>query len=155
MPAVTNIPDYISDDFSLYLENMSSLADPENPDLLTNYLSTLFEQLKAMPLIFNGMVDQLAMAIATKVRVDSKKLEKIDLSHEPTWSEVKPFVGVHADARACITEIMADAEQDLKIAILLIHFYNRYDDTPLKVVDDEENNAHHEYNEYDDYDENY
>jgi hypothetical protein len=34
MQAETNLPDYLSDDFSMYLENMNSLADPENPDLL-------------------------------------------------------------------------------------------------------------------------
>ena len=46
MPSEKNLPDYLADDFSLYLENMTSLADPENPDLLSNYLSNLFEQLK-------------------------------------------------------------------------------------------------------------
>ena len=122
----TKIPEYLSDDFSMYLENMSSLADPVNPDLLDNYLLNLFAQLKQMPLLFNGMVDQLAMAISTKVRIDSKNLAKLTLSQKPSWSEVKPFVGVHADARECITKIMTHAEDDLKIAILLIHFYNSF-----------------------------
>ncbi len=154
MQVDTKLPEYLNDDFSMYLENMNSLADPENPDLLANYLLNLFEQLKEMPLLFSGMVDQLAMAISTKVRVDSKKLAKVDLSIEPSWSEIKPFVGVHADARACITEIMADAEQDLKTAILLIHFYNSYDSTPLK---DEEENESEQLEDYElnDYDENY
>lgn len=147
------VPDYLSDDFSMYLENMTSLADPENPDLLANYLLNLFEQLKQMPLLFNGMVDQLAMAISTKVRVDSKNLAKIIQTQELSWSEVKPFVGVHADARACITEIMTHAEDDLKTAILLIHFYNCYDATPLKAEESEDE----PYDDYgsEDYDENY
>lgn len=132
-----SVPDYLSGDFSMYLENMTSYADPENPDLLSNYLTKLFEQLKQMPLLFNGMVDQLAMAISTKVRIDSENLAKIVFTKEPSWGDVKPFVGVHADARACITEIMTHAEQDLKKAILLIHFYNRYDTTPLKAEADE------------------
>jgi len=151
-----SLPDYLADDFSLYLENMSSLDDPENPDLLSNYLSNLFEQLKTMPLLFNGMVDQLAMAISTKIRIDSKNLTKIDLTQEPSWAEIKPFVGVHADARACITEIMTQAEDDLKIAILLIHFYNGYDATPLKAEEDEQLDGY-DSNEYEsnDYDENY
>ena len=152
MQPEASIPDYLTDDFSLYLENMTSLADPENPDLLSNYLSNLFEQLKAMPLLFSGMVDQLAMAISTKVRIDSKNLSKIELSEEPDWQDVKTFVGVHADARSCITEIMTHAEQDLKTAILLIHFYNGYDATPLKIEEEHDQLDDYETN---DYDENY
>jgi hypothetical protein len=153
MQPETNLPDYLTDDFSMYLENMTSLADPENPDLLSNYLLNLFEQLKAVPLLFTGMVDQLAMAISSKIRIDSKNLAKIELNHEPSWSEVKPFVGVHADARGCITEIMNHAEQDLKTAVLLIHFYNGYDTTPLKA--EEEDYAQVDEDESNDYDENY
>ena len=156
MQTQVSIPEYLSGDFSMYLENMTSLADPENPDLLTNYLSNLFKQLQEMPLLFTGMPDQLAMAITTKVRIDSKSLAKIELSEEPTWADVKAFVRVHADARACITEIMENAEQDLKTAILLIHFYNGYDATPLKAEenDDDDDYGSNGY-ESDDYDENY
>jgi len=153
MPPEKNVPDYLSDDFSLYLENMFSLADPENPDLLANYLANLFKQLQNMPLLFTGMIDQLAMAISTKVRLDSKNLAKVALSTETSWQEIKPFVGVHADARACITEIMTHAEQDLKNAILLIHFYNGYDATPLKAEEDE--HVQRDDYEINDYDENY
>ena len=148
-----NIPDYLTDDFSMYLENMTSLTDPENPELLSIYLDNLFVQLQAMPSLFTGMVDQLAMAITTKIRIDSKNLALVDLSNEPSWAEVKPFVGVHADARACISEMMNDCEQDLKIAVLVIHFYNRYDATPLKAVADD----YEQVDDYssDDFDENY
>ncbi len=152
MQPETSIPDYLSEEFFLYLENVTSLADPENPDLLSNYLTNLFKQLKQMPLLFNGMVDQLAMAISTKVRIDSKGLSKIELTNEPSWEDIKPFIGVHADARACVTEIMTHAEQDLKTAVLLIHFYNGYDAKPLKAVDDEQDNG---YGPDEDYDENY
>ncbi|MFT6899664.1 MAG: hypothetical protein ACJA13_004105 [Paraglaciecola sp.] len=147
-----SLPDYLSNDFSMYLENMTSYTDPENPDLLANYLANLFEQLKQMPLLFNGMVDQLAMAITTKIRIDSENLAKIVLTQEPSWDEIKPFVGVHADARACITEIMTHAEQDLKTAVLLIHFYNGYDATPLKAeADEDEQVDDYETNGYDDH----
>jgi hypothetical protein len=152
MQSEKKLPDYLTDDFSMYLENMTSLSDPENPDLLSNYLTNLFDQLKQMPLLFSGMVDQLAMAISTKIRIDSKNLAEIDFANEPTWAEVKPFVGVHADARGCITEIMTHAEQDLKTAVLLIHFYERYDATPLKAEVDEYAQVDDDTN---DYDENY
>lgn len=147
-----NIPSYLTDVFSMYLENMSSLDDPENPSMLSNYLAGLFEQLKDEPLLFDGMVDQLAMAISVKVRVDSKSLAFLDLSNEPTWGDVKACVGVHADARPAITQIMHSAEQDLKMAILVIHFYSHYDSTPIKEdnTEDEDN-----YLLSDDYDENY
>lgn len=153
MQSDKNIPDYLTDDFSMYLENMDSLTDPENPELLSIYLTNLFEQLKATPLLFSGMVDQLAMAITTKIRIDSKNLALIDLAEEPSWADVKPFVGVHADARACITELMQHAEQDLKTAVLIIHFYNRYDATPLKAEADDFDQV----DDYasDDFDENY
>tara|TARA_R110001592_G_scaffold140651_2_gene361693 strand:- start:3 stop:464 length:462 start_codon:yes stop_codon:yes gene_type:complete len=153
MQSEISVPEYLTDDFALYLENMTSLADPENPDLLSNYLSNLFAQLKIMPLLFNGMVDQLAMAVSTKIKIDSKSLTKIELTEEPSWAEVKPFVGVHADARDCVTEIMTHAEHDLKTAVLLIHFYNGYDATPLKAQEDEHDQL--DDNEFNDYDENY
>lgn len=156
METQVSIPDYLSNDFSMYLENMTSLADPENPDLLNSYLSNLFQQLQEMPLIFAGMPDQLAMAISTKVRVNSKSLAKENLSQEPSWPDVKVFVGVHADARACITKIMNNAEQDLKTAILLIHFYSSYDATPLKgETDDQYDDFSSNDYDADDYDENY
>jgi hypothetical protein len=106
-----------------------------------------------MPLLFSGMVDQLAMAITTKVRIDSKGLTKMGLSSEPTWSDVKPFVGVHADARTCISEIMNNAEDDLKTAVLLIHFYHSYDATPV-ISNDEEDEPVDDYGS-NDYDDNY
>jgi len=156
MKTQVNIPEYLNGDFSMYLENMTSLADPENPDLLSNYLSNLFKQLQEMPLIFAGMPDQLAMAISTKVRIDNENLAKINLTQDPSWAEVKSFVGVHADARACITEIMNNAEQDLKTAILLIHFYSNYDATPLKAeADDQDDDYSSADYGADDYDENY
>ena len=127
----TPIPSYLSDDFSMYLENMESLTDPENPDLLTNYLKVLSAQLATDSSVFNGMVDQLAMAITRSVRIDSENLAKVDVSQQPAWADIKPFVGVHADARATITQLMAHSEHDLKTAVLLIHFYNTYDATPL------------------------
>jgi len=156
MQTVISIPDYLTDNFSLYLENMDSLADPENPDLLSNYLSSLFEQLKASPLIFEGMVDQLAMAISTKIKIDTENLTKLSLANEPAWSEVKPCIGVHNDARACITEIMTHAENDLKTAVLLIYFYNSYDAKPIKdnEADDTANEDSYS-NDDSDYDENY
>ncbi|MFT4994271.1 MAG: hypothetical protein ACI965_001294 [Paraglaciecola sp.] len=137
MQIEASLPDYLYGDFSMFLENMTSYEDPEHPELLANYLASLFEQLKKMPLLFNGMVDQLAMAISTKIRIDSENLAKILLTAEPSWDQVKPFVGVHADARDCITEIMTHAQQDLKTAVLLIHFYKDYDATPLKAEAEE------------------
>ena len=127
----TLIPSYLSDDFSMYLENMESLTDPENPDLLTNYLKVLSAQLALNSSVFDGLVDQLAMAITRSVRIDSENLAKVDVSQQPAWADIKPFVGVHADARATITQLMNHSEHELKTAVLLIHFYNTYDATPL------------------------
>jgi hypothetical protein len=127
----TLIPSYLSDDFSMYLENMESLTDPENPDLLTNYLKVLSAQLASNSSVFNGLVDQLAMAITRSVRIDSENLAKVDVTQQPAWADIKPFVGVHADARATITQLMNHSENELKTAVLLIHFYNTYDATPL------------------------
>jgi len=127
----TAIPAYLADDFSMYLENMESLNDPENPDLLTNYLKVLSAQLASNSSVFTGLVDQLAMAITRSVRIDSKNLAKLDVTEQPQWADIKPFVGVHADARATITQLMEHSEDDLKTAVLIVHFYNTYDATPL------------------------
>lgn len=135
----------------MYLENMDSLADPEKPELLTNYLIALFKQLEKNSSLFSGMVDQLAMAITRGVRIDSKKLALIDLNHEPEWDDVKPCIGVHPDARTTITEIMEHSEQDLKIAVLLIHFYNTYDPTPMKEdIEDESDDNDYDSDSYND-----
>lgn len=127
----TAIPAYLADEFSMYLENMDSLTDPENPDLLTNYLKVLQAQLATNSSIFTGLVDQLAMAITRSIRINSEKLSKVNLTQQPLWADVKPFVGVHANARATITQLMQHSEDDLKMAVLLVHFYNTYDATPL------------------------
>ncbi|GAA0817083.1 hypothetical protein GCM10009111_17830 [Colwellia asteriadis] len=149
----TTIPDYLSEDFFLYLENMESLTDPENPDLLSNYLKVLASQLSQDSSIFTGLIDQLAMAINPSIRINSKELAKLDLNQEPNWSDVKPFVGVHANARATITELMNHSEQALKTAVLLNHFYNSYDATPLASLKDEDESEYDTYS--DDYDEQY
>ncbi|WP_289031240.1 hypothetical protein [uncultured Paraglaciecola sp.] len=145
----TPIPAYLADEFSMYLENMESLNDPENPDLLRNYLKTLQKQLASNSAIFTGLVDQLAMAITLSVRINSEKLAKVDLTQSPLWADVKPFVGVHADARATITQLMEHSEDDLKTAILLIHLYNTYDSTPLpEEVEVDDNDVNESYNTY-------
>ncbi len=117
MQSETLIPDYLTDDFSMYLENMESLTDPENPDLLANYLKVLSAQLALNSSTFNGLVDQLAMAITRSVRIDSKNLAMLDVSQQPVWSDIKPFVAVHADARATITQLMNHSEHELKTAV--------------------------------------
>ncbi|WP_133471247.1 hypothetical protein [Paraglaciecola marina] len=145
----TPIPAYLADEFSMYLENMESLNDPENPDLLRNYLKTLQKQLASNSAIFTGLVDQLAMAITLSVRINSEKLAKVDLTQSPLWADVKPFVGVHADARTTITQLMEHSEDDLKTAILLIHLYNTYDSTPLpEEVEVDDNDVNESYNTY-------
>ncbi|MFT2091959.1 hypothetical protein [Paraglaciecola sp. 2405UD69-4] len=133
----------------MYLENMESLSDPENPDLLRNYLKVLQTQLASDSAVFSGLVDQLAMAITLSVRIDSEKLAKLDLSQQPLWSDVKPFVGVHANARETITQLMNHSEDDLKTAILLIHLYNTYDSTPLpEEVEADESDINDTYETY-------
>jgi hypothetical protein len=154
MQSDTSIPAYLADDFSMYLENMQSLTDPENPDLLANYLKVLTQQLAADSKIFKGLVDQLAMAMTRSLRIDSKNLALLNLAHNPPWQEIKPYVGVHADARATITDLMTHSEQDLKTAVLLIHFYNIYDATPLPADEYAQEDTNQVY-DGDDYDEQY
>jgi hypothetical protein len=152
MQTNSKIPDYIADDFSLYLENMESLTDPENPELLSNYLNVLSSQLADDSAIFSGLNDQLAMAINASIRINIKTLVNVDLTNEPEWADIKPHVGVHANARATITELMTHSEQALKIAVLLVHFYNIYDATPLgeEVSDDEYESNNDDFDHYED-----
>jgi hypothetical protein len=79
----------------------------------------------------------LAMAITRSVRIDSKNLAMLDVSQQPAWADIKPFVAVHADARATITQLMEHSEHELKTAVLIIHFYNTYDATPLPPLPEE------------------
>ena len=156
VPQDVKIPAYLTDDFFFYLENMKSLSDPENPELLNNYLTVLSQQFAQDSSIFTGLLDQLAMAITPSIRINSKELVKIDLSAEPNWADVKPYVGVHANARATITELMSHSEQELKMAVLLNHFYSIYDATPLSCAqqsndDDDYSHENHDY----DYDHQY
>ena len=161
MQTKLTIPDYLTEDFAMYFENISSLSDPENPELLTAYLDNLYEQFSSMPMMFVDMIDQLAMAITAKVRIDSKGLAALDFSSMPNWSLVKPFVGVHNDARACISTVMREAEVALNKAVLLIYFYQGYDATPISSEHDEqaEPTLWDDYQENDhsdnDFDENY
>lgn len=152
--AEVTIPSYLTDDFFLYLENMESLSDPENPELLSNYLTVLSNQLAQESSIFTGLIDQLAMAITPSIRINSKELAKIDLASEPDWADVKPFVGVHANARATITELMTHSEHDLKTAVLLNHFYAIYDSTPLSGAEQSNEEEESSY-DHDDYDNQY
>jgi hypothetical protein len=154
MQQETTIPSYLTDDFFLYLENMESLSDPENPELLSNYLKVLSSQLAQESSMFIGLIDQLAMAITPSIRINSKELATIDLSSEPEWADVKPYVGVHANARATITELMKHSERDLKTAVLLNHFYNVYDATPLSAIEQKDDDEEISY-DYDDCDNQY
>lgn len=126
------IPFYLESDFFMFMENMESYNDPKNPDLLKHYTSGLFRQLKTNSSSFSGMVDQLAMAIFTMIRVDAKNIKLMSLESEPDWQELRPFMGVHPDARATIADIMEHSENDLKFAVLLIYFYQNYDSSVEK-----------------------
>ena len=121
------IPSYLENDFFMFLENIESYNDPENPELLKNYTSGLFEQLKINSSSFAGMVDQLALAIFTMIKIDTKKIKLISLEMEPDWQEVRPIIGVHPNARRTISEIMEHSEDELKFAVLLIHLYQNFD----------------------------
>jgi hypothetical protein len=101
--------------------------------IFKNYSVGLFGQLTQNSSSFSGMVDQLAIAIFTMIKVDAKHIKHISLDEEPDWQEVRPFIAVHPRARDVISDIMEHSENELKYAVLLIHFYQNYDSSVQKI----------------------
>ena len=117
------VPGYLIDDYQLLTENIESYKDPEEPDLFTNYIDSLLAQLNKTPGFLAGMPDQLAMCLLFVVKLDCAKLSSLSANSEPTWDDVKACVSIHKSYRPLLSILSDKFQHQLKIALLLLCFY--------------------------------
>ena len=145
------VPGYLADDYHLLTENIESYKDPEEPDLLNNYVDSLLAQLNRTPEFLAGMPDQLAICLLLVVKLDSAKLSLLSLQSEPTWDEVKTCVSIHKRYRPLLSTLVDKFQHPLKIALLLLCFYELDATTQefhAQEDDSEELEEHDDYEEY-------
>ncbi len=148
MSKIVFVPDYLGDDYRMLIENIESYKDPEDPDLFKNYLDSLLAQLNKTPGFLAGMPDQLAICLLNVVKVDCAKLLPLSLLSEPEWDDVKACVGIHKNYRDLLSTLSNEFQHQLKIALLLLCFYE------LDAVTEEfnaEQDDSEEYQEHDEY----
>jgi hypothetical protein len=117
------VPEYLADDYRMLTENIESYKDPEDPDLFTNYIDSLLAQLNKTPGFLAGMPDQLAICLLFVVKVDCAKLSPLSLHSEPEWDDVKTCVNIHKNYRELLSTLSDKFQHQLKIALLLLCFY--------------------------------
>ncbi len=132
MSKAGSIPAYLSNDYDMLMENIESYSDPLAPDSLETYVKGLLRQLESEPAFITDMPDQLALSLLNIVKIDSKKLNLADIDSEPEWDVVRSSVSVHGKYRGLVAELSESVEQQLKIAILLLHLYH----TPAQIDDE-------------------
>jgi len=117
------VPAYLADDYQMLIENIESYKDPEDPDLFKNYVDSLLGQLNKTPGFLAGMPDQMAICLLFVVKVDCAKLLPRCLQSEPEWDDVKNCVNIHKNYRELLSTLTDNSQQQLKIALLLLCFY--------------------------------
>jgi hypothetical protein len=117
------VPAYLADDYQMLTENIESYKNPEDPDLFKNYVDSLLGQLNKTPGVLAGMPDQLAICLLFVVKLDCAKLLPLCLHSEPEWDDVKACVNIHKNYRELLSTLSDKFQHQLKIALLLLCFY--------------------------------
>ncbi|EPJ55840.1 MAG: hypothetical protein OFPI_02690 [Osedax symbiont Rs2] len=158
MSKIIFIPGYLTDDYQLLTENIESYKDPEEPDLFNNYVDSLLAQLNKTPGFLAGMPDQLAMCLLFVVKLDCAKLSSLSLLSEPTWADVKTCVSIHKKYRPLLSTLTDNFQHQLKIALLLLCFYELEATTQefnAEIDDSEDHEDHEDLDEYQGPDQDY
>jgi hypothetical protein len=148
MSKIVFVPEYLADDYRMLTENIESYKDPEDPDLFKNYIDSLLAQLNKTPGFLAGMSDQLAICLLFVVKVDCAKLLPLSSHTEPAWDDVKTCVNVHKNYRPLISALSDKFQHQLKIALLLICFYELGAMTEEFNADEDDSEEYEEHDEY-------
>ncbi len=151
MSKIEFVPGYLIDDYQLLTENIESYQDPEEPELLNNYVDRLLAQLNKTPGFLAGMPDQLAICLLFVVKLDCAKLAPLSVNSEPTWDEVKSCVSIHKSYRPLLSTLADKFQQQLKIALLLLCFYELGATTEEFNAEQEDSEDHDEHDDYEEY----
>jgi hypothetical protein len=123
-----NTISYLQDDYSMFVENMQSYVDPNEPDKLKNHLSALTQQfyeaqenLNESSFIF--MTDQLAMALFQIVKINVNQMVLVDLESCPDFEEIRSCVQYLPKYSQGITELIENHKELLTKALLCIYLY--------------------------------
>jgi len=148
MSKIVFVPDYLADDYRMLTENIESYKDPEDPDLFKNYIDSLLAQLNKTPGFLAGMPDQLALCLLFVVKVDCAKLSPLSSHSEPEWDDVKTCVNIHKKYRALLSTLSDKFQHQLKMALLLLCFYELGAITQEFYAEEDGSEEHEEHDEY-------
>ena len=151
MSKIEFVPGYLVDDYQLLTENIESYKDPEEPELFNNYVDSLLVQLNKTPGFLAGMPDQLAMCLLFVVKLDSAKLSALSLQSEPAWEDVKTCVNIHKRYRPLLSILAEKFQHQLKIALLLLCFYELDATTEEFNAEEDDSEEHDDYEEQEEY----
>jgi len=151
MSKIIFVPSYLIDDYQLLIENIESYKDPEEPDLFNNYVDSLLAQLNRTPEFLAGMPDQLAMCLLLIVKLDCAKLSLLSLNSEPSWDDVKSCVSIHKRYRPLLSTLADKFQHPLKIALLLLCFFELDATTQEFNAQKDDSEALEEHDDYEEY----